>query len=112
MGANGCRLAGLTVLVVLAGLLARPSAEEPADQFRETLRSAGVQAGLAVHVGTSDGMLECELVKGGRRLVHGLALDDTALAASRRAIQERGLYGLASVEKAARLDPLPYADNL
>lgn len=69
-------------------------------------------AGLCVHLGTTTGQLEADLTGGGKRLVHGLALDDAALAAARAAIRARGLYGLASVERAAVLDPLPYADNL
>lgn len=77
----------------------------------EVLRDVGIADGLAVHLGTTDGEIEASLASGGRRLVHGLALDDAALAASRRALQARGLYGLASVEKGL-LDPLPYADNL
>jgi hypothetical protein len=82
------------------------------DGASEILREAGVDAGLAVHLGTTDGRLEIELTHGGRVLVHGLALDDQALAEARKRIQARGLYGLASVERARTLDPLPYADNL
>lgn len=78
---------------------------------QDLLQEAGIPAGLAVHLGTTDGEVEASLTNGGRMLVHGLALDDAALAASRRNLQARGLAGLASVEKGI-LDPLPYADNL
>src|SRR5689334_4940484 len=74
-------------------------------------RKAGVTSGLAVHLGTTDGELEASLAVDGRMLVHGIAFEDGALAASRRTLQARGLYGLASVEKGT-LDRLPYADNL
>ena len=85
-------------------------AEAPsADKIIET---TGIRAGLAVHLGAADGVLEIGLTNGGRMLVHGLALDEASLATSRQAIQARGLYGLASVEKAATLNGLPYAENL
>lgn len=93
-----------------AGILAlafsaRVSSQEP------LLPATGVSSGLAVHLGTTDGELEATLAAGGKMLVHGLALEDGALAASRHTLQARGLYGLASVEKGG-LDSLPYADNL
>jgi len=78
----------------------------------QALADSGLQAGLCVHLGTTDGEIEAELAAGGRRLVHGLALDDTACQAARGALQARGIYGLASVERAASLDVLPYAANL
>ncbi|MCX5671178.1 MAG: PQQ-binding-like beta-propeller repeat protein, partial [Planctomycetota bacterium] len=81
----------------------------PADAI---LDATGIRAGLGVHVGATDGVLEIGLTSGGRMLVHGLALDDASLATARQAIQAKGLYGLASVEKAAGLHPLPYAENL
>ena len=71
-----------------------------------------VRGGLIVHVGTTDGKLEIALARGGRRLVHGLAVDATSARAAREAIAAGGLYGLASVEVAGDLTKLPYADNM
>ena len=81
------------------------ASESPAD-------AAGVRAGLCVHVPATDGLVEIELARGGRRLVHGLALDGAALAKSRAAIRAAGLHPLATVEPAGGPATLPYADNL
>ena len=78
---------------------------------RDVRAATGVAAGLAVHLGTTDGTLEAALAREGRVLVHGIALDDASLAAARRSIRGEGLCGLACVERGV-LDPLPYADNL
>ena len=54
----------------------------------------------------------------GRRLVHGLALDNQSLDSARKAIQAEGLYPLASLEKTrprsrgGTLGQLPYAGSL
>ena len=96
-------LGGIAVSVALG------AEAPPADAI---LDATGIRAGLAVHLGVTDGVLEIGLTSGGRMLVHGLALDAASLAKARQAIQAKGLYGLASVEKAAGLHPLPYAENL
>ncbi len=71
----------------------------------------GVDAGLVVHVGSSDGTLESAMAASGRRLVHGLALDDAAVQKSRATILAAGRYGLASVAAWSDRSPLPYADQ-
>ncbi|HUT36112.1 MAG TPA: PQQ-binding-like beta-propeller repeat protein [Planctomycetota bacterium] len=73
--------------------------------------AAGVEAGLAVHVGATDGQLEIALARGGRRLVHGLARSDAARDAARAALQAKGLYGLATVETWHDTERLPFGDN-
>ena len=85
-------------------------AESPAAS--DVLAATGAQAGLAVHLGSSDGRLECELVKDGTILAHGLATTAAARDAARSAIAARDVYGLASIELHPALDRLPYADNL
>jgi len=85
-----------------------PAAAAPA----EVLRAGGVEAGLCVHLGATDGALEAEWARTGRRLVHGLALDDAAVGRARQAIAAAGLAGLATVERAADLRTLPYAEHL
>ncbi|MCX5672024.1 MAG: hypothetical protein NTU94_11965, partial [Planctomycetota bacterium] len=52
----------------------------PADAI---LDATAIRAGLAVHLGATDGVLEIGLTSGGRMLVHGLALDDASLATAR-----------------------------
>jgi len=74
--------------------------------------SPGTEAGLCVHVGSTDGALEIELAGNGRRLVHGLALDGKSADMACGEIRAAGLWPLASVEKARTFDRLPYADNL
>src|SRR5581483_6539864 len=95
------RVGAIAVALTAAPLL-------PEDNL---LEATGVVSGLAVHLGATDGEIESVLTNHGRILVHGLALDDLSVAAARKNLQAKGLYGLASVEKST-LDPLPYADNL
>ncbi|MFP4058438.1 MAG: PQQ-binding-like beta-propeller repeat protein [Candidatus Brocadiia bacterium] len=89
--------------------LAPPALALEASEVR---RATGVEAGLAVHLGTTDGRLEAGLAEGGRMLVHGLAPDRASRDRARATLQARGLYGLASVETLASFAALPYADNL
>jgi outer membrane protein assembly factor BamB len=103
-GVAAALAAGLLLAVRIAG-----AAEPPAEVI---LAKAGVEAGLAVHLGTRDGQLEIALTNGGRRLVQGLALDDAAAGAARAAIRAKDLYGLASVIRVDGLATLPYVDNL
>jgi 23S rRNA G2445 N2-methylase RlmL len=61
-------------------------------------------------IGLDDGSLVTALGKDGRFLVHGLDTDRARVAAARKALQEAGVYGRASVA-AHPLMSLPYADN-
>ena len=70
-----------------------------------------VRTGLAVHLPATDGRIEIELASAGM-LVHSLAIDAGALQRSRKAICDKGLYGLASVRQVESPAKLPYADNL
>ena len=78
----------------------------------EPVRAEDLPGGLAVHLGTTDGQIEIDLARGGRILVHGLALDAKSVAAARARIEAAGVYGLVSVERADSLRTLPYAANL
>lgn len=73
---------------------------------------AGIDSGLAVHVGTTDGHFETELAAGGGLLVKGLANDVADVQRARQTIRNQGRYGLASVDHVASLKRLPYADHL
>ncbi len=75
----------------------------------EITRATGVDAGIAIHLGTTDGELEAALA-GGRMLVHGLALGD--VSKPRAALHAKGLCGLASVARRETLAELPYGDDL
>jgi outer membrane protein assembly factor BamB len=99
--------------ILIAGCLAAAAqAEDAGVPAAEILKASGIGAGLAVCLGTTDGRLEADLAAGGKMLVHGLAADDAVVEKARAAIHAAGLYGLASVEAAASLQTLPYADNL
>ena len=127
----------VAVLVTLGLALGARAAELPSAA--QVLKETGVDAGLAVVVGTTDGVLEAALtrgqgqwvsfedtqvdrwhnryvdqppVEGGRLLVQGLALSDDAAAKARRHIFEQKLYGLASVSRVPTAATLPYYDRL
>jgi len=73
---------------------------EPDNLLGIITNSTGVEASLCVHIGSTDGAVEIQMVRNGRRLVHGLALDDQSLNIARKTIQAEGFYPLASVEAA------------
>ena len=72
----------------------------------------GIDAGLAIHLGTTDGQIEIELARNGSLVIHGLTNSSENLAAARAAIAAEGRYGLASVGRVESFAKLPYADNL
>ncbi len=93
--------------MMLAGVIVHASA------FAEmNVTATGVTAGLAVHIGSTDGQSERALAKPGTMLVHGLALDDVSRDKARRAIASEKLYGLASIQTWRNRTRLPYASNL
>ncbi|HEX8912051.1 MAG TPA: PQQ-binding-like beta-propeller repeat protein [Humisphaera sp.] len=101
----------LPALAVLLLLVSRSPAAIPASVTAEA-DAAGCHAGLAVVVGSTDGVAEVALATGGTRLVQGLAVDDAKLVAARSAITAKNLTGLASAVRPTSLAPLPYADGL
>ncbi|HEY3324561.1 MAG TPA: PQQ-binding-like beta-propeller repeat protein [Planctomycetota bacterium] len=72
-------------------------------------RAAG-KGGIVVQIGCGDGTLTADLTRAGTLLVHALEADWQNVEKARRLLQERGLYGVASVEHWT-LQGLPYADN-
>ncbi len=84
-------------------------AAEP--QAQDVLRESGIEAGLAVHAGCTDGSFVTGLAATGGFVVHGLALDPAAAAAARAAARQAGAEGLVAVD---RWDggPMPYASDL
>jgi outer membrane protein assembly factor BamB len=106
------RLWIITATLSLAWTAAR-AADESAEA-KEILRVSGVRAGLCVHLGCgrpeSPG-LAAALAETTSLAVHGLALDDAALARARKAIEERKVCGRALAEK-VECNPLPYLPDL
>ncbi len=88
------------------GVISTPPAE--AGQI---LALSGVQGGLIVHFGCTDGRLTAALRAGESYLVHGLAPDATSADKARQHIQSLGLYGNVTVEPWSG-GRLPYAENL
>ncbi|HUS92747.1 MAG TPA: PQQ-binding-like beta-propeller repeat protein [Phycisphaerae bacterium] len=111
MSERTLRVVRLGLIAVLAGCIA-PLCPAAPESVREVLKGAGVRGGLVVHVGATDGKLEADLAGTGAYLVHGLAMDEAARDAARRAIMGKGLYGLASVAVWSDRRRLPYASNL
>ncbi len=78
----------------------------------EVIAATGIESGLSVVLGTTDGRLESDLTNDGRMLVQGIALTDELCRTARKHIFEQGTYGLASVEKRDDLRELPYYERL
>ncbi|MDP6545880.1 MAG: PQQ-binding-like beta-propeller repeat protein [Phycisphaerae bacterium] len=77
----------------------------------EILRDSRISGGLCVVLGAKDHVLAAELASGNPLIVHCLIADRTAVAAGRKALGEKGLYGRVCLEQWNKLF-LPYADNL
>ena len=89
-------------------------AADDATLAKEVLQTAGVSGGLCIHLGcgrTESPGLTAALAENSAMAVHGLALDDAALARARKEIEARGMAGRATVEK-VELKPLPYLPDL
>lgn len=97
--------------VTLLFLIGGDGSSRAQDAGADLLRVSGQKGGLCVHLGAADGKLAAELGSGGKFLVQALVLDPGALPAVRESIRKTGNYGRTSAF-AARLSPLPYADNM
>ena len=95
--------------VILFFLLPVPLAL--AEEATELLRFSGVEGGLVVHLGCSDGKLTARLRAGDQYFVHGLDTDTAEVTAARSHLIEQGIYGPVSVDQWDGRH-LPYADNL
>ena len=98
----------LVVCLLLAAGAARGDADAEA---RRILEATGVRGGLVVHVGCGDGSLTAALGANEGFLVHGLGRDPAKLAAARRHVREKGLYGKVTVAPWAGRR-LPHIDGL
>jgi len=99
-----------TATVCLFVLTTAALAELPSgDRVRQ---ATGIEAGLTVVLGTIDGRVEAELAGGGKMLVQGLTLDESACIEARRHSFAERLYGVASVDQVVAFCTLPYYDRL
>ncbi len=98
-------------LVVVAGAAAGAAESNGA---KAVLKASGAGTGLCLHLGCGGEKaagLTAELAAASGMLVHGLALDEAALARARKAIAARGVAGRAMVEL-LREKRLPYLPGL
>ena len=85
----------------------------PAIEAQDRHPPIEADAGLAIHVGATDGQFESRLAASGNMLVHGLAVSEENLTRARAEIRKlKNRYGMASVHAVASLERLPYADNI
>jgi outer membrane protein assembly factor BamB len=77
----------------------------------EVLRACDVSGGLVVHLGCGDGKQTAGFRANDHLLVHGLAADSAQVAAARKHLDTRGLYGPVSLMQWDR-PYLPYRDNM
>lgn len=75
------------------------------------IEQSGIQGGLVVHVGLSDGRLTAALKASSRYQVHGIDRDIQKVEAARSALQKMGVYGEVSVGLLTG-NRLPYIENL
>lgn len=107
-----CCLLSIVGGAVLAGLALPVSGAE--GTAKDVLKAAGIDAGLCVHLGCGrekTAALTADLAAESHLLVHGLALDAASLQRARKAIDDKGLNGRATVEKVP-VNPLPYLPDL
>ncbi len=111
---NSILLLALSLLLAANATAAASDAAGDAAAAKSILDAAKVNTGLCVHLGCgradSPG-LTAALAESSEMVVHGLALDDAAVTASRKAIEERGVPGRAMVEKLSD-KALPYVSDL
>jgi outer membrane protein assembly factor BamB len=106
------------ILAALAALALQAAAGEAAGPeaaaAKAILEASGFKAGLCLHLGCGregSAGLTAALTEAGSMPVHGLALDDAALARARAAIDARGVAGRAMAEKLPGKG-LPYVPDL
>lgn len=95
----------LATLLVACGLARAQTSED-------VLEATSVRAGVAVHLGSTDGKLEIDLSASGRWLVQGLTLDPAQRDRARGAVDQARCYGLATVQQVNSYSTLPYASDL
>ena len=80
--------------------------------LQQAQSATGIQTGLLVRLGPTDGGIETEAANSNRFLVHMLSNDQNAVHSAREKWAQQGLYGLAAAEWSATLQTLPYATSL
>ena len=106
------RKKGMKAIALIAlGLLAAFPSESMAQDAKQILDASGVKGGLVVVVGCDDPQLLADLRGAGPYLVHGLDGDPGKVAAARKHLRQKNLYGPVTVSR-LRGAELPYVDSL
>jgi len=100
-----------TVTLIALGLIATCFSDAKAQDAKQTLDASGVQGGLVVVIGCNRPALLADMQSCGPFLVHGLDRDPARVAAARRYLLEKGLYGLVTVSRLQGTQ-LPFVDSL
>jgi len=98
--------AGLTLLAVF--VLSAYGMAADAETF---VKPSGIKGGLVVVIGCDDPALLANLRQAGPYLVHGLDDDPEKVAAARKHLREKNLYGPVTVSRLRGVQ-LPYVDSL
>lgn len=101
----------LVVLADPAALTLNRAVAAPADVAADVLAASGIRGGFVVHLGCGDGALTAALRATDSFQVHGIDTSSARIAATRAALQARGVYGPVSAD---RFDgqTLPYIDGM
>ncbi len=102
------RISLLVSLFLLAGASIAGAGEASADLI---LKSAGIEQGLCLVVGETDGKLTAALARKSRLYVQGCTTNAGGVQAARKALVDAGVAARSSIVLREG-DHLPYADNL
>ena len=97
--------------LILMAFAAVPAAAADSVSAEAIYEATGVRGGLVIHLGCGEGLLTAALRADDRYVVHGLDTDAADVAAARKRIAKRGLYGPVSVDTFDGTR-LPFVDNL
>ena len=98
-------------LAVAVSLCSATASAGVAEDAKSILDQTGVQGGVIVHLGCETAELTAALRASDAYMVHGLDTDPDRIAATRRTLQEKGVYGPVSVDLLSGTR-LPYVDNM
>jgi outer membrane protein assembly factor BamB len=91
-------------------IIASRSWADPHTAANDLLIESGVRGGVIVHLGCGDGRLTAALRASDAYLVQGFDTDAENVAAARKYVQSKGLYGPVSVDRWEGRQ-LPFVDN-
>lgn len=97
------------VSCILAFLIPQINAAEPNSS--EVISKTGVNGGLVIQLGASSGSLISDLALTGKFHAYGIVMSNSELNAARLKVLQSGVPTLAIVQKAMRLNPLPFPSD-